>query len=128
MSIDQQVESILRPLASALSDVVFYKLSLFGQDIPIIVLWLMTAAVFFTGYMGLVNIRGFSHALKIVRGQRSSSDSACASSGSLGSSSPCQIGGGVAPGPVWRSTPEQPLSALWLGKTATGIMDPAGAT
>ncbi len=74
MSIDQQVESILRPLASALSDVVFYKLSLFGQDIPIIVLWLMTAAVFFTGYMGLVNIRGFSHALKIVRGQRSSSE------------------------------------------------------
>ncbi len=71
MSFDQQVEAVVRPLASGLSDIIFYKWHLFGQDIPLIVLWLAVAAVFFTCYMGMVNIRGFSQALKILSGERS---------------------------------------------------------
>ncbi|MEZ5567984.1 MAG: alanine/glycine:cation symporter family protein [Halioglobus sp.] len=67
--IDQQVEVLVQPLATALSSFVFYKVPLFGQPFPLIVLWLAVAAVFFTGYLGLVNIRGFRFALRHVRGQ-----------------------------------------------------------
>lgn len=70
MSIDQQVEAIVRPLASGLSEIVFYKWHLLGQDVPIIVVWLVAAALFFTCYLGFVNIRGFSHAVDILRGRR----------------------------------------------------------
>lgn len=66
--IDETVESIVRPLAAALSAFVFYKLSLFGYEIPWIVLWLAVAATFFTLYMGFINIRGFGLALRLVRG------------------------------------------------------------
>ncbi len=66
--IDETVESIVRPLAAALSSFVFYKLSLFGYEIPWIVLWLAVAATFFTLYMGFINIRGFGLALRLVRG------------------------------------------------------------
>jgi AGCS family alanine or glycine:cation symporter len=67
-SFDQQVEALVRPWANALSSVVFYKISLFGQPFPLIVLWLAIAAVFFTVYMGFLNIRGFGFAVRHVLG------------------------------------------------------------
>jgi AGCS family alanine or glycine:cation symporter len=65
---DQQVEGVVRPLANALSSVIFFKVELFGQPFPLIVLWLAIAALFFTLYMGFINIRGFGLALRHVRG------------------------------------------------------------
>ncbi len=67
-SFDQQVESVVRPLANTLAGFVFYKVDLFGQPFPLIVLWLAVAALFFTFYFGFVNIRGFGLALRHVRG------------------------------------------------------------
>ncbi len=65
---DQQVESLVRPMANGLANVVFYKINLFGQPFPLIVLWLAVAALFFTFYMGFINIRGFGLAVRHVRG------------------------------------------------------------
>lgn len=65
---DQKVESLVRPLSNALSAVVFYRVDLFGQPFPLIVLWLAVAAVFFTLYLGFINIRGFGLAIRHVRG------------------------------------------------------------
>ena len=67
-SFDQQVEALVRPLANGLSSIVFYKVALFGQPFPLIVLWLAIAALFFTLYMGFINIRGFGLAVRHVRG------------------------------------------------------------
>ena len=66
--IDTAVESAIAPLAAALSSVVFYRLPLFGYEVPWIVLWLAVAASFFTLYLGFINIRGFALALRLVRG------------------------------------------------------------
>ncbi len=65
---DQRVEGLVRPLANALSAVVFYRVDLLGQPFPLIVLWLAVAAVFFTLYLGFINIRGFGLAIRHVRG------------------------------------------------------------
>ncbi|QFU77964.1 alanine:cation symporter family protein [Halioglobus maricola] len=67
-SIDTAVESMLAPVAAALSAFVFAKLPIFGYEIPWIVLWLAVAASFFTLYLGFINIRGFALALRLVRG------------------------------------------------------------
>lgn len=67
-SIDETVELWIRPITAALSSVVFFEINFFGQATPLIVLWLVAAALFFTVYMGFINIRGFSHACRIVRG------------------------------------------------------------
>ena len=68
-SIDQRVEAAIRPIANTLAELVFYKIDLFGQPFPLIVLWLAVAALFFTFYLGFVNIRGFVFALRHIRGQ-----------------------------------------------------------
>ncbi|MDG1164783.1 MAG: alanine/glycine:cation symporter family protein [Porticoccaceae bacterium] len=66
MSIDAQLEAWVRPLAQGLSDMVFYPIHIFNQDFPLIVLWLAIAALWFTCYLGLVNFRGFRHAVGIL--------------------------------------------------------------
>jgi AGCS family alanine or glycine:cation symporter len=65
---DQQVEGLVRPLANGLAAIVFYKVDLFGQPFPLIVLWLAVAATFFTFYMGFLNVRGFWLAIRHVKG------------------------------------------------------------
>ena len=69
MPLDQQIDQLIKPIAQSLSDIVFYQISVFGQGFPLIVLWLVTAAVFFTAYLGFINIRGFSSAINIVSGK-----------------------------------------------------------
>lgn len=66
--IDDTVEAVIGPIAATISSFVFYKLPLFGYEIPWIVIWLAVAALFFTLYMGFINIRGFRLALRLVRG------------------------------------------------------------
>lgn len=55
-------------LVPVLEKVLFFKI---GGDngIEFIVLWLICGAVFFTIRMGFINIRGFGHAIEIVKGK-----------------------------------------------------------
>ncbi|MFC3123195.1 alanine/glycine:cation symporter family protein [Agaribacter flavus] len=67
-SLDQTIDEWVSPFSQSLSDIVFFKITLFGQAIPVIVIWLAIAAIFFTFYLGFMNIRAFPHALRLVRG------------------------------------------------------------
>ena len=69
--IDQLINQALRPLADALSRFIFYEISIFGFSFPWIVMWLVLAAVFFTVYFNFLNLRGFGHAFKLIRGDYS---------------------------------------------------------
>ncbi len=64
----------LAPLAQALSAVVFFSVPVAGTAVPLVVVWLVTAAVFFTVYFRFLNIRGFFHAIRIVTGGTASKD------------------------------------------------------
>ncbi len=66
--IDAAIESAFRPVASALSEVVFFSVPIGEADLQLIVLWLVAGAVFSTFYFRFVNLRGFVHALRLVRG------------------------------------------------------------
>jgi len=66
--IDETINRFMTPITEALSRVIFFSVPIFGADVPLVVLWLISAAVFFTVYFNFLNISGFKHALKIVRG------------------------------------------------------------
>lgn len=67
-SLDQTIDQFMRPLADVVSSFIFYTVPIAGTDLPLIVLWLISAGVFFTLYLGFINFRGFKHAIKLVRG------------------------------------------------------------
>lgn len=66
--IDAAIDAAVRPVSDAIREVVFYAVPIYGTDVPIIVAWLVAGAAFFTVYFGFINLRGFGHALTIVRG------------------------------------------------------------
>ena len=67
-SIDETINAATAPIASAIGAFVFFKIPVFGAQLPLVVLWLVVGAVFFTFRMGFINIRGFKHAIELVRG------------------------------------------------------------
>jgi len=66
--IDETINSMTAPIAVWVGNVVFFKIPVFGANLPLVVLWLVAGAVFFTFYMGFINLRGFRHAIELVRG------------------------------------------------------------
>jgi len=58
-------------LAASLSSIVFFKASIFGYEIPLIVLWLVMGALFFTVYLNFINIRGFRIAVGLMTKKKS---------------------------------------------------------
>lgn len=71
--IDQVIDDKFRPFAEAVEKIVFTSISFSGTDVPIIVTLLVGCGLFFTLYLGFINLRGFGHAIRIVKGSYSDS-------------------------------------------------------
>lgn len=69
MGLDEWVDEALAPVADALTAAVFFSIDVGGAAVPLIVLWLVAAGVFFTVYLRAINFRGFGEAVRIVAGK-----------------------------------------------------------
>lgn len=67
--IDETINRTVQPLTNALSSFIFYAVRVGDTEVPLIVCWLIFGAIFFTVYLGFINIRGFKHAIDIVSGR-----------------------------------------------------------
>ena len=68
MEIDKLIDSSIEPIANAVASVIFYSVQLFDLEIKFILFWLVIAAIFFTFYLGFINVRYFTHAIDVLRG------------------------------------------------------------
>ena len=66
--IDQAISDAIAPIVNPIVNTVFYSVPLFGTNFPLIVGWLVVAAVVFTLYFGFIQFRGFKHSIELVRG------------------------------------------------------------
>ena len=66
--IDSLINTAVQPLTAAVSSVIFFTVPILGAELPLVVLWLIGGALFFTVYFGFINFRGLKHALQLVRG------------------------------------------------------------
>lgn len=62
-SFGQAFETLTAYLASA----VFYAFDIQGVSIPLVLIWLIAGAMVFTAYLGFINLRGFGHAIALLR-------------------------------------------------------------
>ncbi|MCX4910575.1 sodium:alanine symporter family protein [Streptomyces sp. NBC_00878] len=74
-SIDDAVSDFFEPVAEKVSEVVFYAVPVGDTELPLIVAWLVVAGLIFTTWFGLVQIRKFALATKVVRGKYDEEDS-----------------------------------------------------
>ena len=66
--IDSSINTAIEPLAQILSSFIFFEVFIFGASMPLIVIWLIAAAIFFTFYLNFLNLTGFKHAFQLIRG------------------------------------------------------------
>ncbi len=69
--IDASINVAIQPLTNILSSFIFFEVEIFGTPMPLIVLWLIGAAIFFTVYFNFLNLSGFKHAFQLLRGDYS---------------------------------------------------------
>jgi AGCS family alanine or glycine:cation symporter len=67
-SLDQAISDIVAPIVNPIVNTVFYSVPVAGTQFPLIVGWLIVAAVVFTIYFGFIQFRGFKHSIELVRG------------------------------------------------------------
>ena len=65
---DALVERYFGPIATWLSSVVFFEVPVFG-GVPVIVVWLMAAAIFLTVWLRFQPLTGLRHSLRVIRGR-----------------------------------------------------------
>ena len=69
LSIDQTIDQAFRPFAKVAADIVFVSIPIGELQLPLIVVFLISGAAFFTFYLRFINLRGFWHAIRIVMGK-----------------------------------------------------------
>ncbi|MCI0385300.1 sodium:alanine symporter family protein [Streptomyces sp. CNQ085] len=72
--IDESISEFIDPIASTISDIVFYTIPLGDTEFPWIVGWLVVAGLVFTGYFGFAQVRHLPKALGLVRGKYDQKD------------------------------------------------------
>ena len=71
---DQIIDRAFQGVADVADAIVMFEAPIGGVDVPLIVVWLIAGAAFFTVFLGGINVRGFRHALRIVRGLEDEDD------------------------------------------------------
>ncbi len=67
-TIDDKLNSVMEPVTKFISKVIFFTVPIGGgKEVPFVLIWLILGAVYFTFFNGFINIRGFRHALDVVR-------------------------------------------------------------
>ena len=68
-TVDEQINQALAPASKAFFDLVFVEVPIWGVGVPLVVLWLLAGAIFFTLYFKFVNVRGIPLAIRALRGE-----------------------------------------------------------
>jgi len=66
-------DNIVAPMDAVIFNGLWTKQWL-GTKVPFIVVWLFIGALFFTVYMGFINVRGFWHAIRLTKGDYDNPD------------------------------------------------------
>ena len=65
-SLADRINETLTPFSDFVSSVIFFSVDFFGVSLPLVVVWLMAAAVILTLANRFVNIRGFAHGWSLI--------------------------------------------------------------
>lgn len=61
--------SVMDDVLNGISSAIFFSIKIGGSNVPLVLVWLLIGAIFFTVYMKFINLTGFKHAIDVVRGK-----------------------------------------------------------
>ena len=67
-TMDDRINEVMGPITDVIMSVIFFEIPI-ADGVPFVLIWLLLGAIFFTWYNGFINLRGFRHAIDVVRGK-----------------------------------------------------------
>lgn len=69
--LDEAINALLAPIADWLGKVIFFSVPVGGAQLPLILVWLIAGGVVCTLAFRFINLRGFRHSARVIRGDYS---------------------------------------------------------
>ncbi len=66
ISVDAFMDKHIAPISDAVADCIFYPINIAGNEVPIIIFWILFAGIFFTFFFRGIAIWGFKHAVDLI--------------------------------------------------------------
>ena len=66
MNVDEFMDKHVAPISDAVAKLIFFPINICGNDVPLIIFWVLIAGFFFTFYFKGISVWGFKHALDVV--------------------------------------------------------------
>lgn len=66
-NLDSEIEKYVAPVSNKVASVMFFPINILGTQIPIIILWILAAGLFFTFYFRWIGVWGLKHSVDILR-------------------------------------------------------------
>ena len=67
--LDKNIDSFVKPFSDGVTNFIFTSLDVYQNSLPLVVVWLVVASVFFTFYFKFINIRAFKRAFSVALGK-----------------------------------------------------------
>ena len=65
-SFADRINNTLTPVSDFVSSIIFYSVDFFGVSLPLVVVWLIAAALIITLSLSFINLRGFRHGWHLI--------------------------------------------------------------
>ena len=66
MNIDEFIDKHIAPVSDSIANIIFFPITICGSKVPLIILWVLFAGIFFTIYFRGIAVWGFKHAIDNV--------------------------------------------------------------
>jgi len=73
-NIDAEIEKYVAPISNKVSSVMFFPVNLFGAQVPIIILWILIAGIFFTLYFRGIAVWGLKHSFDLLKNPKKAAE------------------------------------------------------
>lgn len=114
-NLDAQIEKYVSPVSNKVASVMFFPINIAGVDIPIIILWILVAGIFFTLYLNGVAIWGLKHSIDLLsKPKKNGADGEISPLGALMSALSGTVGLGTIAGVAISISIGGPGAAFWI--------------
>lgn len=65
--INAPIEKFVAPVSNKVASVMFFPVNIFGASVPVIILWILVAGIFFTLYFRGISLWGLKHSFDVLK-------------------------------------------------------------
>lgn len=114
-NLDKEIDKYVTPVSEKVSGIMFFPVTLFGVEIPVIILWILIAGLFFTFYFRWIGVWGLKHSFDILsKPKESKAEGEISPLGALMSALSGTVGLGTIAGVAISISIGGPGAALWI--------------